>query len=302
MSLIILLVLAILGFCAVISNLCASLLSHKYGKKKGDCVEHFRKNMTGQRIGMGQPLMYTMRVRIGQDERIPACENKCKSQQTQAESIIMFDPTAPVRPSTGAMVMCGEQNYNADVYIMTQIRKKIIDSAMETLQNQDDFVIFFTKQNYEGRMFLFSAHEDASWNMAPSKIDPENISYEKAMEQEEKDKKEEEEKNAPTFIDSKKHGEQKTHIDVKTFLDDFSFDMGRKYSCIIPESVEFLQIIPFDVTEKPSEGWTGLKLKSGKYPELTYNRARPAVFKIESKKTSAGWEQKTFQRNAGQQK
>jgi len=230
-----------------------------------------------------------MRIRKGQDKKIPACENACKSHQAQTESVIMFNPIAPVRPATDALLLCGKKNFNADVWAMTQMRKSVLEKTMEVLHNQTDFIIFFTKANFEGRMFFFSAHQNIKWSASEPDKDPDDMTYDNIKK--EYDKDEEQERNPkPTYIEKlsgKDDGE--THINMDEFMEEFPFDVGSKFSCIVPGNVEYIQIIPFDATDKPSEGWTGLKIQSGKHSNISYNKSPPAEFNIKVNKTEQGW-------------
>lgn len=125
---------------------------------------------------------------------------------------------------------------------LTTLQNNMIEGAMDALRNTKDFILFFDREDFRGRVFVLPAME-VSWNQT---------------------------------LRTKEFAKKEIKPHLEGFIDAFKFYYGRKFSCILPPPWQIV-LTPFQEGEYPKDPIT---IKSGRHTNVLYYRGPLVSFTI----------------------
>lgn len=189
-----------------------------------------------------------------------ACDEHCKSMQRQLKSLIDYDPGQDINASISNLLLVGSPNQE-DIRKLTHLRSELLGLGVNLLKNQQEFIIFFDKPNFMGRMYFLPVM-DMYWK-------PETMTQAQKYHNR---------TNAALLMSN--NDKQSTHITLGKFITDFSFHFNRHFSCIIPDNVN-IEMIHLQRDNVPSDPFI---LRPGHHKSLRYYKSVLREFVVTKKK------------------
>lgn len=200
------------------------------------------------------------------------CQGVCQEYQKQAQSLLLYDPKKKMSVTPDAYnILVGYPNIK-DVRRMSQLQKSFIKNFIDILENQSHFIIFFDKPEYSGKMYFIGTHQPQSWSFENQSVYDEEFNEETQKMYDHIENDLVDDKNKQAYFSGLEEKEEFSHLSLSQFVTRFQFYFGRKFSCIIPQSVKEVRIIPKKLTNMNNDPYI---LKPGRHGSLAYYNSFP---------------------------
>ena len=189
------------------------------------------------------------------------------------------------------------------ISVFMNLRTHILNDLIQYVHDRNEFVIFFDRPEFQGKIYLIPASRSHEWNSSvfkPMQYQPHPSFLEMERVKNKENKVEAFEPLLNTemfemFLDGDEMSppsptpssppsppsSYKPHIPLDTFISKFQLYYGRKFSCIVPRDV----MIEFTPIQKEAKSSEPMIIREGKHDLVTYYLSPLLQFSVHKKST-----------------